>query len=362
MSYEVWLTDPLGQRLILIDRISSLSATRVTNNVGILSLTVPSIYDPYIRADNVIEVWRDRKLFDAYFIRKWKFVDDNNKPSTIITAYNGINLLDRRIVAYSAHSEQSEMTDNADDMMKAIVRYAVTDSATDADRRWTNNGFVVDGDLGAAPSISMAFAYRNVLEVLYDIAGASRQSGTRLYFDVLPMSRSGGLIGWRFCTNIGQPGIDRTGVEQVVFSTDFGNLYNPELMFDHTDERNVIYAGGPGTGVGRVVVEVEDVVLSKASPWARYEAFTNCSGQAKTKSQITAAGKSELINNRPRMEFSGDLTSTTFTPFKVRWDFGDLVVVGYRGYQYNAIINMISIALDGAGKETIKAGFEVIDG
>jgi hypothetical protein len=264
-------------------------------------------------------------------------------------------------VAYAAGSAQAEITDNADDMMKTIVRYAATASATDTDRSWAANGFTVAADLGHAPSISMAFSYRNVLDVLYDIAEASRENGTRLYFDVVPVSQDDGTLGWQFRTYTGQPGADRTGADQVMFSPDFGNLHNADLTFDYTDERNVIYAGGRGLETERIVIEVEDAARAKASPWARSEKFYNCSGQAETTAQVTAAGKGELSAHQPTIDFVGTLTDAPSTRFAVDWNFGDLAMVGYRGYQYEAVINLVSLKFDGEGKKTISAGFEVID-
>jgi hypothetical protein len=151
-------------------------------------------------------------------------------------------------------------------------------------------------------------------------------------------------------------------MDQIMFSTEFGNLHNPNLTFDYTRERNVVYSGGRGLETERVVVEVEDTTRSKASPWARSEKFFNCSGQAETTAQVTAAGEGELSQHKPIIDFMGVLTDSPSMKFGVDWDFGYLVMIGYRGYQYEAVINWVMLELDGEGKKTINAGFEVIDG
>ena len=365
MNYEIWLDDPTGRHMILIDQVSGMRAVKVTGNAGAIVLTLPSIYDPYIKLDGIVEIWRKGeggtlKLFNAYFIRKWVYSDEGGIPVTKITGVDGVHLLSRRIVAYAAGSANADITDYADDMAKTIVRAAATTAATDADRRWDALGFTVAVDESAAPSIAMAFSYRNILEVLYDITQASRENDTRLYFDVVPIPQDNGTLGWQFRTHTGQPGIDRTGADQIVFSPEWGNLKNASLTFDHADEVTVVYSGGQGMDEQRIVVEVEDVTRAGSSVWNRIEAFYNCSGQAETTAQVTAAGQAELSTLRPRLEFIGVLTDVPSVRFGVDWQFGDRVIVSYRGYQFDAVINAVELSLDGSGMETISGGFELL--
>lgn len=364
-NYEVWLDDPTGRRVTLIDEFSGLTAVRVANTPGALSITLPSKYDRLIKRDSIIEVWRKPdegalKLFNAYLITGRNLYDDGDVEKTTLTGPDGVSLLSRRIVAYAAGTTSAEMNTYADDMMKTIVSEACTTAATDTDRDWSALGFTVAANTSAGQSISMAFAYRKVLEVLKDIAEASRNAGTRLYFDVVPIPQSDGTLGWGFRTYTDQPGIDHTTNAQVTFGREWGNLKGPSLTHDYTEEINVVYSLGQGEGSERVVEEVEDVTRSGASPWARSEASYNCSGQASDTAEVYAAGQAQLSENRPRLEFTGTLADTPVARFGIDWGFGDRVVITYRGYQFDAIVTSVVLSVSEKGQETITAGFELI--
>ena len=364
-TYELWLCDPLGSRLKLLDKQEGFTATKITNNIGAITIALPSDYDNLIKLDSIIEVHRKPdggtlNLFNAYQIRTWDYLDQNNIDKTIISGKDGVNLLDRRIVAYAAGSANTEMTDYADDMMKVIVNQNLGASATDTDRDLTDNGFTVDAELSDAPSITMNFAYRNVLNIIKDIAQSSRKAGTRLYFDMVPKVKSGGKLGWNFTTSIDQPGMDLTGTNQVIFGKQWGNLSGARIRFDHTNEVTVVYAGGQGLEADRTVEEREDTDRSVDSPYNRIEEFYNVSGQSETQAAVQAAGDGRLSELRPSSQFSGTLSDNLSVKFGVNWNFGDRVVVEYRGIQKDAVINSLKLLVNKDGQETITGGFEVL--
>jgi hypothetical protein len=364
-GYEIWLDDPRGNRLALADKFESLQSIRVASAPGACTLVLPPLYDDYLMPDGIIEVWRKGeggalRLFDAYMYRKWDFEDAGGFDRTILSGKNGLSLLDRRIVAYAAGTTSSAMTDQADDLMKQVVREACTTAATDTGRDWSGLNFTVAANLAAAPTISLGFAYRRVPDVLKDAAEASRNAGTRLYYDVRPTIQTGGTLGWRFVTAIDQPGIDRTGADQLVFSQGFGNLAKARLTYDYSDEVTVVYSLGQGLEEERVVEEVEDTTRSARSVWGRIEESYNAAGMASTTAQVEAAGKARLSERRPRLRLAGTLIDSEQARFQRDWDFGYRVVVAYRGRQFDAVINAVTLTVDGRGKETITGGFELI--
>ena len=365
-TYEIWLDEPNGNRLKLLDKVESFNATKLVNNKGVLSMILPPDYDSYIKLDGIIEIWRkgdegSLKLFNAYFIRKWEFIDKNGVDITVISGYDGVDLLDRRIVAYAAASATSAKTDYADDMIKAVVVENLGGSATDTDRDLSGYDIDIDADLSDAPSLTMNFAYRNVLNLARDIADSSRKSGTRLYFDVQPKIVTGDKMGWQVVTSVDQPRQDRTGTDQVFFGKKWGNLSGARITYDHTNEKTVVYAGGQGLEADRTVEEREDTDRSGASIYNRIEGFYNVSGQAETQAAVQAAGDARLSELRPAFRFSGVLKDTPQARLFVDWNFGDRVVVEYRDRQLNAIITSLTLALSNDGNETISAGFEVLD-
>lgn len=366
-SYEIWLDDARGRRLKLVEQVQSMTAVKVKNNIGSVNLVLSSAYDDYVKLDGIVEIWRKApgstlRLFNAYFTRKLDYIDENNIDVTQISGQDGISLLDRRIVAYAAGSTNCDMNTYADDICKIVVRENCATSATDTDRNWAALGFTIDPNTSQAQTVSKGFSYRNVLDLCQDLADASRQKGTRLYFDVTPYSSSDNLMGWNFSTNINQPGADHSGTDMVIFGPHWGNMDGAHITFDHGEEATVVYAGGQGLGTSRSVEEVSDTAREISSPWNRCEVFYNCSGQASDTAQVYAAGQARLSELRPKMSFAGNLKEGSNARFGVDWYFGDKVVLAYRGFEYNAIITQVTMNIDNKGKETISAGFELISG
>ena len=364
-TYEIWLDDAYGRRAKLVDKFTGFNATRVANGIGALSLQLSPDYDAYLKKDAVIEVWRKPTdgalaIFNAYFIRDWLFASQVNGDFTTVWGLDGGYLLDGRIVAYDAASAQCLKTDYADDLIKAVVRENLGSSATDTDRDLTSAGFSVEVDQSAAQSITLGFAYKNVLDVCKEAASASREAGTRLYYEVVPTIASTGKITWEFRTHVNQPGIDRTGTAKLVFGDQWGNLEGGSIEYDYTDERTVVYSCGQGIKSERIVEEVEDTTRSSESPWARREKAYNCSGQAETSAAVTAAGNARLNELRPALRTAGTITEGMTTKLGVHWGCGDKVVTAYRGKELDAIITAVTVSLDGEGRETIGGRFEVI--
>jgi hypothetical protein len=363
--YEIWIGDPRGRRLKQIDRYEMIEATKVTNDIGAAVLTLPTLYDDYIKLDAVIEVWRKPEngalsLFDAYLLRGWTYSDMGEMKTTTLNAVSGNDLLRRRIVAYDAGSTSTSMTGAADDLMKTVVTENCSTGATDTARDWSGYGFAVGAAQTAGQSVTLGFAYRNVLAVCQDLANASREAGTRLYFDVTPGFADDNTMTWTFNTTPNQPAVDRTGANQVLFGTQFGNLENVALSYDYTMEATAIYSGGSGIESGRIVEEVEDTTRTKLSPWARVEGFYNCSGQASDTAAVYAAGQAELSTMRPLVRMSGSLKDGKSTRFGLHWNFGDKVVVATRGIQLNAVVNAVHLQLYGNGDEIVQGRFEVV--
>lgn len=365
-GYEVWLGDPRGNRLALVSDFSSLQASRVTNNLGACSLVLPADYDAFLQPDGLVEVWRKpdggaMRLFNVYMYRLWNFDDAGGADITSISGKDGKSLLTRRIVANAAGTTISAKTNYADDLMKEVVSQSCTTAASDQDRSWGGLNFTVADNLSDAPSISLGFAYRDVMDVLKDASEASRKNGTRLYWDVIPQFQSNGSIGWQFTTNIDQPGIDRTGADRVTFGREFGNLTKGRLTFDYTDETTVVYSLGQGLEDDRVVEEVEDTTRSARSVWGRIEESYNAAGQASTTAEVAAAGQARLSERRPRLRLNGQLIDSPQARFGVDWNFGDAVCVTHRGYQFDVIITAVTLSIDGRGKEKIDASFELLE-
>jgi hypothetical protein len=356
-SLEVWLATAEGTKIALLDQYVQATYAKATNSVGGYSIMLPNPFDSSLLAiDQRVQFWRKPTSGAAYidfqgFVRKFVRKTDARMVSTIIVSGPDMNdLLRRRIVAYYAGSAQSSMTDQADDMMKEIVRDNLAGDAVAA-RDITSYGFSVQANLTAAPSITKAFSWHNVLAVLQDIAKASVTAGTYLYFDIVPTTDT----AFEFRTYIDQRGADRTypdGASPVIIGQQWQNLRVPTLTHNWLEERNYIYGGGQGEKSNRNIQEVSDATRIGVSVYGRREGFREATDR-ETDAGVEAAAQAELQLRAPTIGFTGQILDTGATRYGLDWGFGDKVTVQHRGFSFDAWVNAVKVSVQSSGKETV---------
>lgn len=366
-TYEVWLCNDRGERLTLLDPFE-FEYSRVVGGYGYVSVTLP--YDDILfnlaKVDFQIHIYRapdggKLSLYNAYFLRNKSATDFSNHVTEM--RFSGPDLreiLARRIVAYAADEAEALKADNADDMMKAMVRENLGSSAASA-RDYSNNGFSVAPDTTSGPSITKAFAWKNVLTSLQQIHQTSVTAGTPTFFDI-EIAIPNPFLGTptlRFQTYTDYPGRDLRTLSTggFGFSKEFGNLSFVHYEEDYYGEANYIYAGGQGTGALRDVQEASDSDRIGASIWNRRELFANASG-ASTSAGVTGAANERLNEKRPKKMLRADLLDTDDTKFQRDWDCGDYVTVKAFGRQFDEIIRVVSVKVARNGSEDISARFE----
>lgn len=364
-TWEIWLDEPSGNRLVQVEEVISFAIAKVANSVGAFDLILPSKYDEYLRLDGMVEFWRapagkTLKPIMVGRMRDFEYADERDETEiTAVSGPDGNDLLDTRIVAYPAGSTDSSKTDYADDMMKEIVDYNLGTSSTDSDRDLeTSLSFSIQVDTSDGPTITKSFAWKNVLKILKEIAADSAFQGTDLYFDTTAKLVSQTQISFEFKTFTGQPGRDRTGTAQVIFGKEWGNLANPSYREDYTKEINYIYAGGQGEGADRVIEEVEDTIRTGVSIWNRREGFVDARNESDTDAVISRAN-SALESGQPVKYFRGDLLDTPQAVYGVDWEWGDKIVVEYRGRQFEGPVLLVNFKVNNKGQETISAQVEI---
>lgn len=367
--YELWLTDDEGVRLASKSRsylkeFISLTASQAVNSIGNLALQVPVTFDKsLLKPDRMIQVWRAPtggrlSLWRVYFIRRWIFSQRNSNEEVTLFGVDSNDLLRRRIVAAYAGSSQADKTDYADDMMKEVVTEAIADGVsptpTAGTRVWSD--LSVQADVSLGPTITKGFAFKSLMTfsgqgVLPDLAKAAREAGTEVFFDVKPYNVTGSSIAFQFQTTINQPGADQTS--RVVFDQQRGNMRNPELEYDYTDEENYVYGAGQGQNDLRNVQQVYDSTRYLTSKWNRCEGFADARNQT-SDNGVREAARAELELGRPRIRFNAEPMDTRGTRFGRDWNYGDKVKSRYQGIEFNSIIRAVTISVSSRG-ETIRA-------
>jgi len=368
---EIWMCTPEGARTTCLDYVTESEYALLCNDRAPFRLKLPQRFDrKLIKLDNIIEIWRGfepgtLRMDYCGLVRAWKFSDDAGSDYTELYGYSLLDLLRRRIVAYKADTAQASMTDQADDMIKAIVKDNLGSDAIAA-RNLTSvgGGFTIQADLADGASITKAFSHKNVLEICREIAAASAQAGTEVFFDIIPTATNTGTGGlaFQFQTFTGQRGSDRTADSDTpaFVGTSWGNLQNGSLESDYSDEINYGYVLGQGDESSRETAEVTDAVRSGMSIWNRCEGTKDARNteQGDT-AALTGDGNTYLAENMPKFRFGGDIVETP--AFRYGRDFfhGDRVTAAYGGYMVDCLISTVTVSRDSEGNEQISAKLEV---
>lgn len=358
MSWDIWIGDPFGTRLMSASPVSFVVA-KVANKPGAFSMLFTGNFDVNpIRLDGLVEFWRDGKWVNTGMARAIRyFADKAGNDYVQISGPDLQDILDRRIIIGAAGSAESDKTDYADDMIKAIVTEQFGSGAGAG--RDISAYLTVEADKSLGYSLSKSFAYKNVLTTIQEIAQTSTENSLPIYFDVVPYI-SGNNILFRFETYLNQPGIDRTGTSQVVFGTNYDNISDVNLEYDFTSEVTAAYAGGQGEGADRYLTSAINTDRVAESPYNRRESFKDARNESSTTAADDKASQS-VREGAPVVRFAGRLLDIPPTRYGIEWSWGDKVIVQYRDIQQEAIISAVTFTVNDAGRETIDARFALED-
>jgi len=383
-SYEFWLLDEKGRRITLLTDLAYFSYSRVTRGFGSFQIGLPyeaftSKMQPFFEPDWRVDVWRSPETGyplrreGTYLLRMPKIYTRSTDNVQMLTFYGRDlkDLLRRRYIIQPAGYSQTLKTDYIDDMMKEIVEEQMLwGSALDANavqdnaRAFPENEFTVQGKVSLGPLHTATFPDRNVLDTLKELEDASFQLYdedpllyTRIYFDIIPFDMDGGVQGFQFVTYAGLKGDDRTG-NALVFSVENNNIKEPYYTLNHMSEVNSIIVKGFGRGDSRPSETVTDTRRAGASRWNLCEAIEDASTEP-DQDYLENYGYPPLWEGAPKEEISAvflNVPGSEDTPrslYGIDWDVGDLLPVEYAGMHFNTEVNVVYVAIDEGGKETI---------
>lgn len=369
MSHIVLRTGD-GILLAQLENVMSWTYARSANDLGWFTIQASDMDERLLAVDRILEFYRtpvgaDPVLLGVGFLRSWEWTEDENGSLRLqLDGPDQVDLLARRVVAYTDPEANWNKTGYADDLMKAVVRENMGALSTDP---WYSRGreypaalFSVAPDEGQGRSVTRTFQFRNTLEVLKQLAEASMWPssdnawvGTPVWFDCEYV----GPAQFLFKTWSPLRGIDRTvagSIAPLTFSKEAGNLQAPALKFDYSEEQNIIYGLGPGEGESRMVDPENDQVRERLSPWNLHEGIEPATEET-TMLGIALRAYYRMQEMRPRVIFSGSLIDTPLTRFGIDWGYGDMVTVRYRGMEFDGRIDSFVVSGDNEGRESVEA-------
>jgi len=370
-NYEIRLYSPTGTALASLNQFSNLECALVENDVSVLTVTLPPIIPfAWLRRDAIIQVIRSvdgspgKALgsgTDAalWFIKKAGFTTNNDTELMWFTAYDAKVLLKQRVVEGYAGAPTSSKSGYLDNIMRQIVREnmgSIADTGLDINRAlgagfW--NILTIEGDNSSSVTGEKAFAHREVMPVLQDLANQSADAGVYLSFDITHQGwNSYGLPALLFQVFKGQRGVDRgaTSPNRLVFSRQYGTITETKIENDWTIMADVIKAGGAGDGAARIFEYASDNSLVTESPFGRVEDFIDRNNITLATS-LQAEAQAQLRESRPRLRMTGTLMDTPSARFGVHYNHGDIVTIEEAGTTFSARLSAIRITMTDSGEK-----------
>lgn len=356
-----------GNVIAIYDMLNfdSLRYSRKVNDVGVfvLSMSYTPEYYAAFQWDNFVEIRRTHPVTnllaveETYFVRSLHHYREGNEERLVVGGLSLTHLLMRRIINPAddpaATDGYSVKTGAADTVMRDYIREQAGD-LTSAARQFP--AFTVEAVEGTGDTVSFSYRYDNLYNALSEIA---YQSGIDFYLTRVTDNAISVFIE--------RTGVDRTettnepfGLQWVGLSPLRGNLTEPSLMQDRTDEKNCVYCLGQGQGEERLVVEdfTDEVFLT---PYNRIEYVKDARNVDKLDTVgLQTAADASLNENKANREF-------TFIPtgydagsiYRKDWDIADKITAIWEAEHQDLRIMGVEVNVD-RGNEDVQVIIEEI--
>lgn len=362
--YEMRVYDTSGVLQYIANDVE-FSYTNQVNAAGFLRFSVD---DAHGLAGNLSRDWRvdihrsraadvgesnaiARYVDFSGFVRNEERRADSDGNTSITYYCPGVrSLLGRAIVGYKAGVDlrSSFTADPAETILKNLVTYNLTSSGTTGDGRVRNAAetrISVQADGAGGNTLDFACAYRNVLDVLQDVATIGGGD-----YDLVRT----GANAWEFRWYAGQLGTDRSAT--VTFSLAYGNMANPVLNRNWIEEKTVAIVGGQGEESDRAIVVRTGANYS--APANNVETFVDARDLTTTNG-LNARGDLFLEDARAKDSLTFDVIQTPGSLYGLHYFLGDRVTAYYQGITATKQVVGVTVDFSPQGQEMI--GLEMRD-
>jgi hypothetical protein len=296
-------------------------------------------------------------LLRVYFLRYIEQRMEGDTQLVVLRGPDGVDLLDRRIIAADAGSGGASKVGTADDIMKEYVNDNLGTGAA-VGRDISTQGWSEQADKSNGASINKAASRRNLLLVCKELAQSSTQLGTRLFFDVENPTES----TFQFRTYTGRRGADRTvetGNNPVILAPEMGNLSNVSYSQDYRDEATFCYGAGQGQEENRLIIETSDAARLAASVFNRREVLFD-GRNYELQSSLEDAASARLWELRPKRRFRAEISGSQSFRYGLDWTFGDQLTAQFAGESLNVDVSAVQGIVDSNSKEILRGRLDSV--
>lgn len=353
-----------GANPYILDALIALSYTKVVNDVGMATITVPGD-DPAVTGlalDDELEIVRHTQAsalvpasidFRGLYRGFTRRTLESGLEVVDLFFFHENEILRRMINAYPAGefaiTEWSGVSVEA--AMIAIVLNNSSGRTIDVTSRLervtpaTSKVLAINVDLGGAAVADYANPYRNVLTAMQELASVANA-----VFMVWKSSAASTTWG----VYVEQETLFQDRRNTVVFEVERGNLREPALDQRSIGETTVAMVGGAGDGVGRTVRTRTSA--HRDVGWNNYEAFVDAR-HLPTADALDIYGDGVLNERKAKPLLTFTPIQTPDCSYGQHYFWGETVTVRYGGQSYVHRVAQVSVQYSAEG-ERIQLGFE----
>jgi len=368
--YQVRLKNLLGVQVAILTDWYRLDFTKRVNGVDSYTLQIDgdlAVVDEFV-LDGQVEVWRSDLAavpviplyleYEGFHRTEIRNTTNEGRSlySSVGVGYD--HLLARREILYASGDPGAAKTGVGETVMWEYVDENAGPGATSPPRLVSAGNFTgltLRANTGAGAVWTGARAYRNLLDVLAEVAKESGVdfgivgSGAALFeyrAQASPWGDDRTTVGLDPTT-----GLNGAGNVPVIFSLAFGNMQDPIYSNDRREEVNAAIALGQGQEADRVLVERLDAAAIAESTWNRIEG-TRQANTEDTVAGLQSIGDEVLEALQAKEVFSFSALQIPALLYGRDYFLGDLVTARYQTIEQNKKIIGVTISVS-QGVETI---------
>ena len=347
-KYHVVLRDWTGKKVAMFDNWATLEYTHTINDVGSHTFVYTG-WDARLdlfTLDSILEIHRSVVAVGLNDYVAWRGFhrtpskDTDNQGTYKFTSSGvGLNsLLARPRIGYKGGTAMADKSIAAETAMKEYVNENCGALATVANGRELANVMLyltIAPGIGSGAVWSGSKPFESLLDVLKEISQFSKMD-----FAINYTGGEYGPPGFEFQaypdqlgddhTDVGlntHTGLNAAGFFPVIFSIEQGNVISAAYTYERTQESNVIYVLGDGSGSTQQVVTRTDPTKDD-SPWNQWETSRPQTGYDY---QLSDYGDASLIELRAMEKFEFTPAVTGNCVYGYHFKLGDKVVVIQKG-------------------------------